>query len=760
MDKSNLKRNIKKAICWLLIMGMLVTLPQFPVSQALAAETSTEMIEEIDVTESKETEIQILENVEEDEEWIDVARNRAIKELEKVYVTLHVKPESTWTIPAMQHWEDKLTITDSTGSQDIPSWGVSGEVMTAEGDGFYKITLCGILGGFQFLDIENADATKTGNTKDSDIALLSNFKESTPTDVYYIQKDGTWGWFMDPEGNTTLDPTRMVSEKATDNINGTTIFTTVLEKEADKVQVVYGTKAEVETKGEEAWKTASMTADEDIENAYNSDDIYFGDDALDIVYYFLVDGEKKEVSEDTGVEISGERYLEYTREKFTGRTVCVPGTFPGKSWDAASNVMTYRGEGLYTYEFKNVPAANYEYKIAMGNWSENYGAGGMFDGSNMSVTVPETQDVTIYYSDFSHYSKCSVYYTYGVNIALEGTGIPAGTVFSDSRLTGVYTAVVEGMSAGTYSDTKIIPAGEAAIEMGAYEVKGKKDVTFYYDPASGICYSDASDETVDEGQLYFDSKDTTYKSLYGAVATGEEVTYTIDTGSEVTGVQFVVKGAARKNIPMMKTAGAPAGKQRWSVSTSYDKLGEYQYFFAVYNQTAAVMYGDDDGYYGEGKACDLLKLLPYDQIVYQSGYKTPDWMKNAVIYQIFPERFYNGDVTNDTATSDARGDVQYEYMDDWYILPENPEQMTENPDSYPTYAYKGDGNWSNEIYGGDLKGITKRIDYLKALGVTVIYLNPVFESISSHRYDTSDYKNIDPILGTLGEFVEIVFVLV
>lgn len=170
------------------------------------------------------------------------------------------------------------------------------------------------------------------------------------------------------------------------------------------------------------------------------------------------------------------------------------------------------------------------------------------------------------------------------------------------------------------------------------------------------------------------------------------------------------------------------------------------------------MYGDDDGYYGTGMATDLLSLLPYDQIVYQSGYKTPDWMKNAVIYQIFPDRFYNGDVTNDTITSDARGSVQYEYMNDWYILPENPEQVTLHPDTYPTYAYKGDGNWSNEIYGGDLKGITKRIDYLKALGVTVIYLNPVFESISSHRYDTSDYKNIDPILGTLGDFEELVSV--
>lgn len=273
-----------------------------------------------------------------------------------------------------------------------------------------------------------------------------------------------------------------------------------------------------------------------------------------------------------------------------------------------------------------------------------------------------------------------------------------------------------------------------------------------------IYYSNASDKEVATNKLVFDSKDTAYKSVYGAVATGEEVTYSIDTGDEVTAVKLVVKGVAKKTLSMKKAEGAEDGKQRWSVTTSYDRLGEYQYFFAVYNETAVVMYGDDDGFYGAGVAANLLNLLPYDQIVYQSGYKTPDWMKNAVIYQIFPDRFYNGDVTNDTITSDARGTVQYEYMNDWYILPENPEQITLHPDTYPTYAYKGDGNWSNEIYGGDLKGITKRIDYLKALGVTVIYLNPVFESISSHRYDTSDYKNIDPILGTLGDFEELVSV--
>ena len=203
--------------------------------------------------------------------------------------------------------------------------------------------------------------------------------------------------------------------------------------------------------------------------------------------------------------------------------VCIPGTFPGKSWDAASNIMTYMGEGLYSYTFKNVPAANYEYKITMGDWSENYGAGGVISGSNIAVTVTEPQDVTIYYSDFSHYSKCSIDYKFGASLLLQGTGILADTRFSDSRLTGIYSATVANMEAGTYSDTKIVSEDET-VEMDPYTVDTTKDVTFYYDPESGIYYSNASDKEVATNKLVFDSKDTAYKSVYGAVATGEKVT--------------------------------------------------------------------------------------------------------------------------------------------------------------------------------------------------------------------------------------------
>lgn len=91
--------------------------------------------------------------------------------------------------------------------------------------------------------------------------------------------------------------------------------------------------------------------------------------------------------------------------------------------------------------------------------------------------------------------------------------------------------------------------------MDPYTVDTTKDVTFYYDPESGIYYSNASDKEVATNKLVFDSKDTAYKSVYGAVATGEEVTYSIDTGDEVTAVKLVVKGVGKENTFHEKSRG-------------------------------------------------------------------------------------------------------------------------------------------------------------------------------------------------------------
>ncbi|MBQ9764955.1 MAG: glycoside hydrolase family 13 protein [Lachnospiraceae bacterium] len=112
------------------------------------------------------------------------------------------------------------------------------------------------------------------------------------------------------------------------------------------------------------------------------------------------------------------------------------------------------------------------------------------------------------------------------------------------------------------------------------------------------------------------------------------------------------------------------------------------------------------------------------------GFVTPDWAKGAVIYQIFVDRFYNGDETNDVE------DREYAYINkhvnkvtDWNKFP--------------------DTDGIREFYGGDIKGVIDKLGYLHELGIEAIYFNPIFVSPSNHKYDIQDYDNVDPHLGKI-----------
>ncbi|NLL71491.1 MAG: glycoside hydrolase family 13 protein, partial [Epulopiscium sp.] len=134
--------------------------------------------------------------------------------------------------------------------------------------------------------------------------------------------------------------------------------------------------------------------------------------------------------------------------------------------------------------------------------------------------------------------------------------------------------------------------------------------------------------------------------------------------------------------------------------------------------------------------------------VYDPSYQTPDWMKEAVVYQIFPDRFYNGNRENDTAKSNARGAEPIEYRE-WSQLPDNP-RLKENEQD-PTYD--GDGIWGNDFFGGDIAGIHQKLDYIQSLGVNTLYLNPIAYAASNHKYDATDFKTLDPMFGTEEEFL-------
>lgn len=112
------------------------------------------------------------------------------------------------------------------------------------------------------------------------------------------------------------------------------------------------------------------------------------------------------------------------------------------------------------------------------------------------------------------------------------------------------------------------------------------------------------------------------------------------------------------------------------------------------------------------------------------GFSTPDWAKGAVMYQIYVDRFRNGDKNNDVETNE-------------YIYIDEPVHKVSDWNRYPKAMDV------REFYGGDLQGIIDKLDYLQNLGVEVIYCNPLFVSPSNHKYDTQDYDYIDPHVGVI-----------
>lgn len=140
--------------------------------------------------------------------------------------------------------------------------------------------------------------------------------------------------------------------------------------------------------------------------------------------------------------------------------------------------------------------------------------------------------------------------------------------------------------------------------------------------------------------------------------------------------------------------------------------------------------GDEVCYYNR---CGIAgEIVPFYEFRIVPGFSTPDWAKGAVMYQIYIDRFCNGDSSNDVETN------EYFYIGDY-------SSRVTDWEKYP--ASMG----VREFYGGDIKGVIDKLDYLQELGVEVVYFNPLFVSPSNHKYDIQDYDYIDPHLGVLVE---------
>ncbi len=283
-------------------------------------------------------------------------------------------------------------------------------------------------------------------------------------------------------------------------------------------------------------------------------------------------------------------------------------------------------------------------------------------------------------------------------------------------------------------------------------------------------------------QIVFDSRNIFFKSHSGAAEAGTEIRFTIALrkgmrlSRVVVSATFDRDGSTRDAVlelrpelgsafsdgsapdggtdgGALKHAGtAAAAAADMNSGYSYDKIlqkaghydhytgslifeeaGLYWYrFFVTFEDGHTVRIGRNTA---DNRAC-FDTNADWQQTVYRQMYEAPEWIAGGVYYQIFVDRFRRG---GDEARVEMEGKVN---RYDWDGVPEY------RPNEYGEIL-------NNDFFGGNLRGIIEKLPYLTELGVTCLYLNPIFEAYSNHKYDTADYMHIDPMFGNEEDFREL-----
>ncbi len=233
-------------------------------------------------------------------------------------------------------------------------------------------------------------------------------------------------------------------------------------------------------------------------------------------------------------------------------------------------------------------------------------------------------------------------------------------------------------------------------------------------------------------RILYDSKQLLYKDPFGTLVPDQKCTLSIyiPAAVQTTKVEclFQWENGTYAQTASMEFKMKRGAYEIFQGSFSLAQPGLYFYYFLITTRTGSFRLfkqGNDTNM----EAGDMWQIscIPAD-------FSTPDWAKGATIYQIFPDRFHK------SGRVDLTGKLEpYTVHSDWY----------EEVSWQPTY----DGQvLNNDFYGGNFRGITEKMDYIASLGTTILYLNPISKSFSSHRYDTGDYKTPDPMLGTEADF--------
>ncbi len=233
----------------------------------------------------------------------------------------------------------------------------------------------------------------------------------------------------------------------------------------------------------------------------------------------------------------------------------------------------------------------------------------------------------------------------------------------------------------------------------------------------------------------FNSRKSCHKSKFGALREYESVRFAVVLPRDMncTGVTLVIRRHDEKREEGFRCYFSwermeGESEEWWTLDYKPETAGLYMYYFEC-NTPWGVNFITDCG---SGKGAFSNEGAEFQLTVFERDFHTPDWLKGGIIYQIFPDRFnFSGEKKSLPSDRHLRTD--------WGAEPE--------------WRPNENGKVLNkDFFGGDLKGIEEKLPYLKSLGVSCLYLNPIFEANSNHRYDTADYNKIDCALGSEKDF--------
>ncbi len=268
--------------------------------------------------------------------------------------------------------------------------------------------------------------------------------------------------------------------------------------------------------------------------------------------------------------------------------------------------------------------------------------------------------------------------------------------------------------------------------------------------------------------LHHDSRDLMYRKPFGAVPQRQAVQWALKAMQGVERATLVIdvrrlEGNQEildyRNLTRINMQRTQHGNgELFKASYTFKDKAIYGYWFEVviggvkyvyHNNTEPIYWTQERGSGGVGQVSPApdqeRRLRRFRVTVYDPAFKVPTWTQDAVYYFIFPERYRNGNLSNDPKVGQRKYQSHnIEVHSKWLEKPNKPGT-----------GDGSDAHYNNDFFGGDLEGIIQKLDDIKDLGANAIYMTPVFKAASNHKYDTADFHEIDPAFGTNADFTRL-----